>query len=91
MAALRSVSDDIWLIGGTPPDGATADAAHAPDADPAIRWAADDHPGLGPLAGIETALRVARDDLVLVVAGDMPGVTPALFSHLLARLGFQWV
>lgn len=40
----------------------------------------------GPLAGLEAALDVARHDLVLVAAADMPWLAPALLSHLAERL-----
>ena len=43
---------------------------------------ADDRVGLGPLAGLGTALAAANGDAVLVVAWDMPFVT----GHLLQAL-----
>ncbi|MGH2512811.1 MAG: molybdenum cofactor guanylyltransferase [Candidatus Limnocylindrales bacterium] len=39
----------------------------------------------GPLAGLESALREARNDLVVVVAGDMPWVAPEILRLLLAE------
>lgn len=38
----------------------------------------DDRPGNGPLGGIETVLRVAPADRVLVVACDLPGLSTEL-------------
>ena len=45
---------------------------------------ADDRPGLGPLGGIETALRLAQGDRVLFLSCDMPFLQPALVAQLLA-------
>lgn len=41
-----------------------------------LRWLPDRFPGEGPLGGILTALIAATDDLVVVLACDMPGVGP---------------
>lgn len=45
----------------------------------------DLRPGLGPLAGIESALAAARTPAALVVACDLPMVTTAFFERLVAR------
>lgn len=45
----------------------------------------DLRPGLGPLAGIETALAAGRGDLNLIVACDMPGIRTAWLRQLLRR------
>jgi molybdenum cofactor guanylyltransferase len=42
----------------------------------------DAEPGLGPLAGLHTALKAAEGAAVLVVAWDMPFVTSALLAAL---------
>ncbi|MGE3511096.1 MAG: molybdenum cofactor guanylyltransferase [Vicinamibacterales bacterium] len=73
---LAAVSDDLMLVGGTPPP---VDAYEPP-----YRVVADSHPGLGPLAGLEAALAAARHELVVVVACDMPGITASLLTRLLA-------
>src|SRR5512141_1705706 len=39
----------------------------------------------GPLAGIEAALEVATSDWSLIVACDLPFVTPALFRRLVSH------
>ena len=58
--------------------------ANAPDADawlPGVRVVADVHPDMGALGGLHAALAHART-AVLVVAWDMPHVTPALLAAL---------
>ncbi|HEY7303133.1 MAG TPA: molybdenum cofactor guanylyltransferase [Bryobacteraceae bacterium] len=47
----------------------------------------DLHPGLGPLAGIETALAAAKADLNLIVACDMPGLASEWLDQLLVAAG----
>ncbi|HEU6447372.1 MAG TPA: molybdenum cofactor guanylyltransferase [Verrucomicrobiae bacterium] len=56
-----------------------------PDADYSqfdCRVLADRFPGAGPLAGIERALSETSSPLVLVVAVDMPGLTPEFLAGL---------
>ncbi len=51
------------------------------------RWVADPVPGGGPLVGIWGLLRAAmRDDLVVVVAADMPVVSVDYLQRLVMRL-----
>ncbi len=45
----------------------------------------DLEPGLGPMAGIERALRAASTPLVLVLAVDLPNMKPAFLRKLLAN------
>lgn len=45
---------------------------------------ADDVPGIGPLGGIITAMRYASNDRLLIIACDMPNLTPSLLSFLKA-------
>jgi molybdopterin-guanine dinucleotide biosynthesis protein A len=42
----------------------------------------DEFPGIGPLAGIEAALRVTTADWNLILACDMPAIQPALLESL---------
>ncbi|ARS88399.1 molybdenum cofactor guanylyltransferase [Natrarchaeobaculum aegyptiacum] len=50
-----------------------------------VRYVEDDEPDLGPMAGIRHACRGAPDDLVAVVACDMPFVDPSLLEYLCER------
>jgi len=45
----------------------------------------DDAPGLGPLGGIATALRLTAAPWNLIVACDLPYLTPAWLEYLLGR------
>jgi molybdopterin-guanine dinucleotide biosynthesis protein A len=73
---LRTACDALLLV------------AHAPDADgwlPGVRVVGDVHRDAGALGGLHAALWHARAPVV-VVAWDMPFVTPALL-HALRALG----
>ena len=74
IAAVATVSDDVFLVGDRP-------AYHRFGA----RVVADGYPGAGALGGIATALRRARHDRVLVVACDMPTLSIPLLDAM-ARL-----
>jgi molybdopterin-guanine dinucleotide biosynthesis protein A len=75
LTALAQVTDDILYVGAKPP-------AEYRDL---LREVPDLRPGLGPLGGLDTALSAARDDTVLVIAGDMPFLT-AEFLEYVARM-----
>lgn len=75
LTAITQVTDDILYVGAKPP-------AEYRDL---LREVPDLRPGLGPLGGLDTALGAARDDTVLVIAGDMPFLT-AEFLEYLARM-----
>ncbi|MDB9279933.1 molybdenum cofactor guanylyltransferase [Halorubrum ezzemoulense] len=47
-----------------------------------VRWALDEAPDRGPLAGIRNACRAATDPYAVVVACDMPFVDPGFLAHL---------
>jgi molybdopterin-guanine dinucleotide biosynthesis protein A len=68
--ALAAVCEPVWLVGGTPPASAAGRAIADPD---------------GPdcaLRGLVAALAASHAEHVLVVATDLPLVTPALLSAL---------
>jgi len=47
-----------------------------------LRWAVDDEPDLGPVAGIRNACLAASGEYVAVVACDMPFVDPGFLAAL---------
>ncbi|HWN67161.1 MAG TPA: molybdenum cofactor guanylyltransferase [Haliangium sp.] len=59
----------------------------APFRDRSLPVIPDRQPGLGPLAGIAAALAWCPAPYLLVVAGDMPYIDPAIVDLLLARRG----
>ena len=79
---LSQVTDDILIVGqrASPMPSAGTPAI-------IIRHVADGARRQGPLAGLDAALFHGRDDVVLVVACDMPFITADLLAHLLSRVG----
>ncbi len=75
VAIARSLSDRVVIIGHDRFAGLNLEAAIVPD----------DEPGRGPLAGILTGLRVLERSRVLVLACDMPCLSPALLRMLIER------
>lgn len=75
LAALRGATDSQIVV---------SNDVRATEWFPALRVIADAVPGLGPLAGIETALRAADGASILVVAWDMPFVTTPLLRGMRA-------
>lgn len=75
LAALRGATDSQVVV---------SNDARAAEWFPTLRVVADAVPGLGPLAGIETALRAAEGASILVVAWDMPFVTTPLLRGMRA-------
>jgi len=75
IAELLRVTDDVLVVGAPP-------MVTRPDA--RVRLVPDRVPGCGPLGGLDAALAAARDDVVAIVACDMPFVTTAFLKHLLA-------
>lgn len=68
-----SVANDVRIVG---------DAAKFGPFAPTIE---DIFQGCGPLGGIHAALRASHSDLNLILAVDVPFVSPALLQHLIAR------
>ncbi len=73
LRTLAEITDDIMIVGG-----------HLADPPTGTRLIADQHPGLGPLAGLESALASSRDHTVVVLACDLPFVTTELLVYLLS-------
>jgi molybdopterin-guanine dinucleotide biosynthesis protein A len=71
---LSLVTDDLMFIGGYPPPLQR------------VRVVPDRVAGCGPLGGLDAALAAARDNVVAVVACDMPYVTASFIEALLDRL-----
>lgn len=72
---LQRVADDVFIVA---PDA-------APFADLGIAVHADVVPGLGAIGGLYTALEVARADIVIVVACDLPYLSAPLLAELVRR------
>jgi molybdopterin-guanine dinucleotide biosynthesis protein A len=73
---LSQIANEILLVGGTTP--ATR---------PGLTSIADLIPGCGPLGGLHTALTVARNHVVLIVACDMPYVSAPFLAYLASLAG----
>ncbi|HET7725874.1 MAG TPA: molybdenum cofactor guanylyltransferase [Candidatus Limnocylindrales bacterium] len=84
VAAVATLADEVLVVGreAWPPPGAELRARP----DRRIRAVADRVPAGGPAAGLRTALEVAREPIVLVVAGDMPRLAPAVLELLVRTL-----
>ena len=81
LEALSQVTDDIMLVGHTPSGPALSGL------DLGLRLVDDRVPFSGPLGGLDAALAAARDEVVLIVACDMPFVTAAFLSYLVTQAG----
>lgn len=75
LIALRGASDRQLVVSNDPRAGGWF---------PTLRVVADSVAGLGPLAGLETALRAAEGSAVLIVAWDMPFITAPLLRGMRA-------
>lgn len=69
----RTVTSSVTIVGEARKYGRFAPVAE------------DIFPGCGPLAGIHAALTSSSKDLNLILAVDLPFVTPALIEYLLNR------
>lgn len=68
---------DVVVVGGDP----------GPLAALGLRVVPDEHPGEGPLGGLVTALAAASEELVVVLACDLPGASAAAVTDVVAALG----
>lgn len=75
--AVSQVSSNLLLVTNNRVELAYLDLPMMSDADP----------GAGALPGLLTALQAATDELVLLVAVDMPFVAPRLLSHMVEIIG----
>ena len=71
---LEPLAEQVTLI------GAAARFVELP-----LRVVPDDEPGLGPLGGIATALRVSRQEWNLVLGCDLPFLTAEWLQYLIGR------
>lgn len=80
IAAVQAVADEIMVV---------AEPGHDPPIPAGVRVAHDDTAFAGPLAGLAAGLEALSADVdqVVVVAGDMPSLRPAVLRSLLAALG----
>lgn len=77
---LESACEEVMIVGGDGPSSPRA--RRIPDCRP---------DNVGPLAGIEAGLRVARRPSVFVAAADMPFLTTGLVRYLLGLLAERGV
>lgn len=77
LRALTTCCDDVLIA---------ANDAEAESWFPGLRVVRDLEPGLGALGALATALRAADRRSVVVCAWDMPFVTAAVLTELLARI-----
>ena len=85
VSTLGALVDDLHVVIASDADRAVVDAALGPanTLSTSVMVQLDLRPGEGPAAGLETALTVARHELVLVVATDHPWLSPAVLGLLL--------
>ena len=88
IAELLRVTDDVLVVGAETGSGRFLfEAERQMSTRPLFRLIPDRVPGCGPLGGLDAALAAARDDVVAIVACDMPFVTSAFLNHLLDLAG----
>lgn len=84
IGAVGAVADDVLVVG--PAERSIDPAALATRREVRLRVVPDRVPFAGPAAGLRTALELAREPLVLVAAGDMPRLVPAVLELLVRTL-----
>jgi molybdopterin-guanine dinucleotide biosynthesis protein A len=75
--AVQAFAGEVVVVAA--PDG-------TPELQPGSRLVRDPAPFEGPLAGLHAGLAAASTDVVLVTAGDMPDLVPAVIDALLEAL-----
>jgi len=93
LSALGEVFGDVLVVGREPPRGGSGSPVDSRDEAAAggaarVSYVSDARPGSGPLGGVLSTLiaaRAARGPAAgaMVVAGDMPFLSPALIRHIL--------
>jgi len=83
LTVLEPLVDDLHVVVADPADRSLIMTAIAERSAIGVTVTADDRTGEGPAAGLETALRVARHDLVLVVATDHPWLSVRVLGLLI--------
>ncbi len=77
-AAVRTLTDEIVVVAGV---------ETGPSVPGGVTVIHDDRPFEGPLSALGIGLSASTADRVIVVAGDMPTLVPAVLGRLLAALG----
>ncbi|MEA2578030.1 MAG: molybdenum cofactor guanylyltransferase [Chloroflexota bacterium] len=78
IAAVRALTGEIVVVVGVEARGSVPDG---------VTVIHDDRPFEGPLSALAVGLSASPADHVIVVAGDMPTLVPAVLRRLLATLG----
>lgn len=76
-AARNAGAAEILLVGGTQSRAKKLDGT----------WKKDTYPGEGPLGGVITALKAAKNETVVVLSCDMPFITDSVVTSLVSGLG----
>lgn len=76
IAAREAGADEVLVVGGTQARAKGIDGT----------WKKDAFPGEGPLGGVITALKSARNDCVVVLSCDMPFLTASVITSLVRAL-----
>lgn len=72
----RSLLDHV--LAGLPPKTRTVVVGLPQPAGPAVTFTREDPPGGGPVAGVAAGLAHVREEVVVLLAGDMPFAAPAV-------------
>ena len=83
LQAAQRISTDLTLV-VEPQDAARPELG---ELDLEVRQLSDLEPGLGPLMGLYSALRVLPHDYVLALPCDTPFLSPRLLAHLVSLRG----